>query len=141
MRRLVPVLVAAAAVGLAAELRQAFDVALRKVYDVFPVLKEKQRNFARDLSGGQQQMLALAQAFVAQPKVLLCDEPSMGLAQLLMPDIMNFLRSWAQTGTAVVIVEQHLDAALAVADRVMIIDRGRVKLETSAKDMDSAEWS
>ena len=67
---------------------------------MFPILREKLKAEARDLSGGQQQMLALAQAFVAQPKVLLCDEPSLGIALALIPPILEFLRRWAAHGTA-----------------------------------------
>ena len=116
--------------------RPGFDKAVEEIYSVFPILKEKQKKYARDLSGGQQQMLALGQAFVAQPKVLLCDEPSMGLAQALLPQILAFLRNWAQTGTAVVIVEQHLQVTAPYADRAMIIERGKVKFECPAAELD-----
>ncbi len=115
--------------------RGSFEAAVKAIFEVFPILEEKRRDYARDLSGGQQQMLALAQAFVAQPKVLLCDEPSMGLAQLLMPTIMNFLKVWAESGTAVVIVEQHLDAALTVSHRAIIMERGQVTIECPAGDL------
>lgn len=116
--------------------RAGFDAAIEEIYSVFPILKEKQRKYARDLSGGQQQMLALGQAFVAQPNVLLCDEPSMGLAQALLPQILAFLRRWAETGTAVVIVEQHLQVTAPYADRAMIVERGKVKFECPAAELD-----
>lgn len=116
--------------------RAGFAAAVEEIYSVFPILKEKQRKYARDLSGGQQQMLALGQAFVAQPKVLLCDEPSMGLAQALLPQILAFLRRWAETGTAVVIVEQHLQMTAPYADRAMIVERGKVKFECPAAELD-----
>ncbi len=115
--------------------KAAFDKAAEEVFTVFPILRERLKQPARDLSGGQQQMLALGQAFVAQPKVLLCDEPSLGLAQALLPPILNFLRGWAERGTAVVIVEQHIDIALPVADRAMVMERGHVKLTCAAKDL------
>ena len=117
--------------------RVGFDAAVEEIYAVFPILKEKQRKYARDLSGGQQQMLALGQAFVAQPKVLLCDEPSMGLAQALLPQILSFLRKWAETGTAVVIVEQHLQVTAPYADRAVIVERGKVKFECPAAELDA----
>jgi branched-chain amino acid transport system ATP-binding protein len=117
--------------------RIGFDAAVEEIYAVFPILKEKHRKYARDLSGGQQQMLALGQAFVAQPKVLLCDEPSMGLAQALLPQILSFLRKWAETGTAVVIVEQHLQVTAPYADRAMIVERGKVKFECPAAELDA----
>jgi branched-chain amino acid transport system ATP-binding protein len=90
------------------------------------VLKRNLGVRARDLSGGQQQMLALGQAFVAQPKVLLCDEPSTGLAQALLPVILEFLQRWARLGVAIVIVEQHIRIALPVANRVLLMDRGEI---------------
>lgn len=117
--------------------RVGFDATIEEIYTVFPILKEKHRKYARDLSGGQQQMLALGQAFVAQPKVLLCDEPSMGLAQALLPQILSFLRKWAETGTAVVIVEQHLQVTAPYADRAMIVERGKVKFECPAAELDA----
>jgi branched-chain amino acid transport system ATP-binding protein len=115
--------------------RAAVPPQLEKVFGIFPILYEKRRAFARDLSGGQQQMLALAQAFVAQPDVLLCDEPSLGLAQGLIPPILNFLRGWAQQGVAIVIVEQQIDIALSVANRGIVMDRGCIRLEGSASDL------
>lgn len=115
--------------------RLGFSRAVEEIYEVFPILKQKHRQYARDLSGGQQQMLALGQAFVAQPKVLLCDEPSMGLAQALLPPILAFLRRWAQTGTAVVIVEQHLAVTAPYADRAMVIERGQVKFSCAASEL------
>lgn len=118
--------------------RAGFAAAVDEIYAVFPILAEKRRAYARDLSGGQQQMLALGQAFVAQPKVLLCDEPSMGLAQALLPPILAFLRRWAETGTAVVIVEQHLKVTAPYADRAIIIERGKVKLECPAGQLETA---
>ena len=101
-----------------------FARALEQIYAVFPILKERSRARARSLSGGQQQMLTLSQAFVARPKVLLCDEPSLGLAMSLMPPIMDFLRQWAASGTAVVVVEQHIDLALQIADRALLLEHG-----------------
>jgi len=115
--------------------KAGFDRAVENILTVFPILKEKLRAYARDLSGGQQQMLALGQAFVAQPTVLLCDEPSTGLAQALLPPILTFLKNWAASGTAIIIVEQHIDIALPVADRAMVIERGQVKLSCAASDL------
>lgn len=115
--------------------KRGFDRAIEEVFEVFPILKERLKQPARNLSGGQQQMLALGQAFVAQPRVLLSDEPSLGLAQSLMPPILGFLRRWASTGTAIVIVEQHIDIALSVADRAMVVERGAIKLACAAQDL------
>ncbi|WP_323763996.1 ABC transporter ATP-binding protein [Marinovum sp.] len=111
--------------------------ALEEIHAVFPILKEKRGQRARDLSGGQQQILALGQAFVARPKVLLCDEPSMGVAQMLLPPILAFLRKWAESGTAVIIVEQHLKVTQPYTDRALIISRGEVALECRSSDLNS----
>ena len=112
--------------------RAGYARSIEDVFAMFPILKDRQRNRARELSGGQQQMLALGQAFVAQPKVLLCDEPSTGLAQALLPPILTFLKQWAAQGTAIVIVEQHIRIALPVADRAILIERGAISFEAPA---------
>jgi branched-chain amino acid transport system ATP-binding protein len=121
----------------------SFEASLKQIHEVFPILEEKRDQRARDLSGGQQQILALGQAFVARPKVLLCDEPSMGVAQMLMPPILSFLRKWAESGTAVVIVEQHLRLTQPYTDRAIIISRGEVALECPSAELDDrlAAWN
>ena len=80
-------------------------------------------------------MLALAQAFVARPKALLCDEPSLGLARALIPPILDFLRSWAREGVAVLIVEQQIDLALSIADRAIVMERGTITLSGTADEL------
>lgn len=101
-----------------------------RAFDVFPVLGEKRKLHASGLSGGQQQMLALVQAWTSNPKVLLCDEPSLGLAQSLIPDILRFLRNLAdEDGMAVVLVEQLVRQPLEVADRVVFMRQGSILLE------------
>lgn len=111
-----------------------FRSTIENIFEVFPILAEKRNAYARDLSGGQQQMLALGQAFLAKPKVLLCDEPSTGLAQALMPVILKFLRNWAEAGTAIVIVEQHIRLALPVADRAILIEHGEIQFTRPASE-------
>jgi branched-chain amino acid transport system ATP-binding protein len=112
-----------------------FDRLAGPALETFPALRLKLKAEARDLSGGQQQMLALAQAFVAQPKLLLCDEPSLGLAHALIPPILDFLRRWAQQGTSIVIVEQQIEVALSIADRAVIMERGRIELAGPAQEL------
>ncbi len=112
-----------------------FEALAGQVLDFFPILRTKLRSAARDLSGGQQQMLALAQAFVARPAVLLCDEPSLGLAQALIPPILDFLRNWARQGIAVLIVEQQIDVALSIADRAVVMERGAITLAGTADEL------
>ena len=115
--------------------RAKAQVLTERVLDLFSILRQKYSSLARDLSGGQQQMLALAQAFIGAPKALLCDEPSLGLAQAIMPPIMSFLRRWANEGAAIVMVEQQIDLALSVADRVIVLDRGEIVLSGTAQDI------
>lgn len=104
-----------------------FKMAVDEIFAMFPILAEKRAGYARDLSGGQQQMLALGQAFVAKPQVLLCDEPSLGLAQALLPPILDFLKDWASRGPAIIIVEQHIHIAEPYADRYLVMERGELK--------------
>ncbi len=88
--------------------RREFELLCDEYFEVFPILKQKRKDYARTLSGGQQQILALTQAFLCQPKVLLCDEPSIGIAQALIPTILKELRNFASRGGAVVLVEQQI---------------------------------
>jgi branched-chain amino acid transport system ATP-binding protein len=115
--------------------RGRFEDLAGQVLEFFPILRTKLHSAARDLSGGQQQMLALAQAFVARPAVLLCDEPSLGLAQALIPPILDFLKNWAKQGVAVLVVEQQIDVALSIADRAVVIEHGSISLEGSAEEL------
>lgn len=112
----------------------AFAAAVDEVFSLFPILKERRSQSAASLSGGQQQMLALAQAFVGSPKFLMCDEPSFGLAQALMPPILKALSDWAARGMAVLIVEQYVDLVLPYASQVIVLDRGRLARQCDAKD-------
>ena len=119
--------------------RDALGALAEPVLDFFPILRTKLKSAARDLSGGQQPMLALAQAFVARPSVLLCDEPSLGIAQALIPSILEFLRNWATQGVAVMIVEQQIDVALSIADRAIVIERGAIALSGTADELKKDE--
>lgn len=114
--------------------RDIFDEA----FDVFPVLNQKRDLMARSLSGGQQQMLALVQAWVARPSYMLCDEPSLGLALSLVPEILSFLKRRTDEGTGVLLVEQLIDQPLAFADRIVVLRQGEVHLDQSAKQVESA---
>jgi len=111
-----------------------FDASVAEVFLIFPILKERLRHPAGSLSGGQQQMLALAQAFVGEPKLLMCDEPSLGLAQNLMPPIFQALQTWAARGMAIIVVEQYVDVVLPFASKVLVLERGHVKLSCAARD-------
>jgi branched-chain amino acid transport system ATP-binding protein len=107
---------------------------IEQAAQTFPILGDKRHQLARSLSGGQQQMLALVQAWAARPDYLLCDEPSLGLAQSLVPDILRFFRDRAGEGMGVLLVEQLVDQPLSIADRVVVLRQGRIVAEGPAAD-------
>jgi branched-chain amino acid transport system ATP-binding protein len=104
-----------------------------KVYDTFPLLKEKRALPAGSLSGGQQQMLAIGRALMARPKLLLLDEPSMGLAPILVDQIFSIIAGLKRDGLTVLLVEQNAYAALAIADRGYVIETGRVTMSGTGR--------
>jgi branched-chain amino acid transport system ATP-binding protein len=106
-----------------------------RVYGLFPVLRERRANPATDLSGGQQQMVAIGRALMSNPKLLLCDELSLGLAPLVIREIYQQLPEVLKKGVAAIIVEQDINQALAVADRVYCLQHGRVALTGSAREL------
>ncbi len=108
---------------------------LERVYAVFPRLKERERQLAGTLSGGEQQMLAIARALMARPKLIMMDEPSMGLAPLVMKDIFSIVRRLREDGNTVLLVEQNAKAALGIADRGYVLETGRIIMEGTAEDL------
>jgi branched-chain amino acid transport system ATP-binding protein len=102
------------------------DAELASVYELFPVLASRRRISAGTLSGGEQQMLAIGRALMAKPRLLLLDEPSMGLAPMLVEQILDVVRGLKQAGLTVLLVEQNARAALAIADRGYVIETGRI---------------
>jgi branched-chain amino acid transport system ATP-binding protein len=102
---------------------------LGRIWAMFPILRERRRQPAGTLSGGQQQMLAMGRALMAKPKLLLLDEPSMGLAPLLVEQILGAVRDLNRAGTTVFLVEQNAFAALAIADRGYVLETGKVVMQ------------
>lgn len=100
--------------------------AIERAYEMFPILADKRRQLAAGLSGGQQQMLAIAQALMPGPKILMLDEPSAGLAPVIVDDVLRVVDDLRQQGLGVLLVEQLVDRALTVADRVVLLERGLV---------------
>ncbi len=108
---------------------------LERVFAIFPRLKERARQVGGTLSGGEQQMLAIARALMARPRVLLLDEPSMGLAPILVQEIFSVIREINQQGTTILLVEQNVNMALQIAQRGYVLETGRVALQGSAKEL------
>ncbi|MDO5714035.1 MAG: ABC transporter ATP-binding protein [Tissierellia bacterium] len=106
-----------------------------KCFNFFPVLKERRQQIAATLSGGEQQMLAIARALMSSPELLLLDEPSLGLAPLIVEGIMNIIKDIAKEGTTVVIVEQNAAQTLKIADYGYVLELGLVSFEGSAKEL------
>ncbi|GMG95983.1 ABC transporter ATP-binding protein [Tepidimicrobium xylanilyticum] len=106
-----------------------------EVFSLFPRLKERKNQIAGTLSGGEQQMLAIGRALMAKPKYLLLDEPSMGLAPLIVKEIFSILENINKLGTTILLVEQNANMALNVTDRAYIIKNGKIELEGRSKDL------
>jgi branched-chain amino acid transport system ATP-binding protein len=117
--------------------RKDSDIAvdIQGVYATFPVLAEKRHVLAGALSGGQQQMLAMGRALMARPKLMLLDEPSMGLAPILVDQIFSIIGGLKRQGITVLLVEQNAYAALAIADRGYVIETGRISHSGSGRDL------
>jgi branched-chain amino acid transport system ATP-binding protein len=115
--------------------KSAVDADLERIFGMFPRLKERERQLAGTLSGGEQQMLAIGRALMARPKVIMMDEPSMGLAPLIVKDIFSIIRKLRDEGNTVLLVEQNAKAALGIADRGYVLETGRIILEENAEDL------
>ena len=109
------------------------------VYERFPRLKERRRQQAGTLSGGEQQMLAMGRALMSRPKLLLLDEPSMGLAPLLIKEIFSIIEDINREGTTVLLVEQNANMALSIAHRAYVLETGRITLSGAAKELAASE--
>jgi branched-chain amino acid transport system ATP-binding protein len=108
---------------------------LERVYAMFPILEIRQRQLAGTLSGGEQQMLAIARALMARPKLMMLDEPSMGLAPLVVKDIFGIVKQIAEEGTTVLLVEQNARSALQIATRGYVLETGRIVLQGTAEEL------
>jgi len=115
--------------------RNALDGDFRTLFEMFPRLAERRRQAAGSMSGGEQQMLAIARGLIARPKCLLLDEPTLGLAPIIVQEIGTVIRRLAADGLTVLLAEQNAAMALGVADRAYVLETGRVSLEGSGADL------
>jgi branched-chain amino acid transport system ATP-binding protein len=115
--------------------RHRLRAEVEQIYELFPVLGEKRRLLAGSMSGGQQQMLAIGQALMAAPKLLLLDEPSGGLAPVIVNEVMARVDALKRTGLAILLVEQAVEASFKIADQVVVLDNGRTVLSSRAAEV------
>ncbi|OKK08444.1 branched-chain amino acid ABC transporter ATP-binding protein [Streptomyces sp. CB03234] len=108
---------------------------IQRAYDLFPILGERRKQAAGTLSGGEQQMLAMGRALMSQPKLLMLDEPSMGLSPIMMQKIMETIAELKAQGTTILLVEQNAQAALSLADQAYVMETGTIKLSGTGQDL------
>jgi len=115
--------------------RAEIEQRIEEVYQMFPILKKRIKQVAGTLSGGEQQMLAIARALMGRPELLLLDEPSMGLAPLIVREILGVIKQLNKAGTTILLVEQNAKAALNVAKRAFVLETGEIVLEGPSKEL------
>ena len=108
---------------------------IKRIYEIFPRLEERKNQFGGLLSGGEQQMLAIARGLMARPKMLMLDEPSLGLAPIIVNQIMDTLRSISESGTTILLVEQNAKKALELCDRAYVMNVGHIVMEGTGKEL------
>ena len=108
---------------------------LEKQYQLFPILKERKNQFAGTLSGGEQQMLAVARGLMSEPKIILLDEPSMGLAPLIVNQIYNLIGQIRESGITVLLIEQNAKKALSICDFAYVLENGKIKLSGTGEEL------
>ena len=113
----------------------AIDKDLDRVYELFPRLLERKKQIAGTLSGGEQQMLAMGRALMSRPKLMMMDEPSMGLAPILVEQIFSIIRQLHESGTTILLVEQNAQMALSVADRAYVMETGKIILSGTGEEL------
>ncbi|MBR0171501.1 MAG: ABC transporter ATP-binding protein [Lachnospiraceae bacterium] len=111
------------------------EALIKTVYERFPRLEERKTQLAGTLSGGEQQMLAISRALMSKPKLMLMDEPSMGLSPIFVNEIFDIIRQLHEEGTTILLVEQNAKKALSIADRAYVLETGRIVMEGRAQDL------
>ena len=115
--------------------KNEIEASLKMVYKRFPRLEERKNQLAGTLSGGEQQMLAMGRALMSHPKIILMDEPSMGLSPIFVNEIFDIIQEVSASGTTVLLVEQNAKKALSIADRAYVLETGKIVLEGDAKEL------
>ncbi|PWM72158.1 MAG: ABC transporter ATP-binding protein [Bacillota bacterium] len=115
--------------------KKEFKATIESVYEKFPILSERNKQIAGTLSGGEQQMLAMGRALMSHPRILLLDEPSMGLSPLYVNEIFQIIKEINEAGTTVLLVEQNAKKALSVANRAYVLETGKIVLSGDAKEL------
>ena len=115
--------------------KEELGASMERVFGFFPRLKEREKQIAGTLSGGEQQMLAMGRALMSKPRLMMLDEPSMGLAPILVEQIFDIIREMNQAGTTILLVEQNAQMALSVANRAYVMETGRISMEGDANDL------
>ena len=115
--------------------KKEVEESIRRVYKSFPRLEERKNQLAGTLSGGEQQMLAMGRALMSKPRIILTDEPSMGLSPIFVEEVFRIIKEISAEGTTVLLVEQNAKKALTIADRAYVLETGRIVLQGDAKDL------
>ena len=119
--------------------KDEIEKSLKYVYERFPRLEERKKQLAGTLSGGEQQMLAMGRALMSRPKIVLMDEPSMGLSPILVSEIFDIIKTISEGGTTVLLVEQNAKKALEIADRAYVLETGTISMSGKASDLANDE--
>ncbi len=115
--------------------KQRIEQNMEKVFGIFPILKKRFKNYAQTMSGGEQQMLALGRALMANPAVLMLDEPSLGIAPIIVEEIFEIIKELNKTGLSILLVEQNVPLSLEIADRGYVMERGKIVLEDTSPNL------
>ena len=125
--------------GAYTQKKSGIDADIEMVYEKFPRLKERHRQIAGTLSGGEQQMLAIGRALMSHPKLLMLDEPSMGLAPIIVEQIFDIIQELHKAGTTILLVEQNAQMALSVADRAYVLETGKISLSGTGAELAASD--
>ena len=112
---------------------------IEEIYDRFPRLKERRNQIAGTLSGGEQQMLAMGRAMMSKPRLLMLDEPSMGLSPLLVDEVFDIIKDFHKSGTTILLVEQNAGKSLAISDRAYVLENGKIAVSGTGKELMESE--